>query len=132
MKTKPTDLDREAASLFTPAPGMRVWTRHAQGRLVDYDGHYGTVTGEGSWEAMAVVRALGANNPATTGCFVDQIEALHPCQSVTVVDRLHVLPGEVERRFMVLVGSADCETATTGPTRGAALVAAMRALKGKP
>lgn len=28
MKTEPTDLDREAARLFLPAPGMRFFTHH--------------------------------------------------------------------------------------------------------
>lgn len=128
-----TDLDRLAAEFFEPVPGMRVFVFAAGGGDTRVSSRWLRVTEPCfAWPGgLDCDDAIDTDDPATVGCLVDQIEALRPDQSVTVVDRLHVLPGEVERRFMVLVWSADCETATTGPTRGAALVAAMRALKGK-
>lgn len=134
MKTEPTDLDREAATLFTPAPGMRMWIWIETGEdAVRFLGR----TGVASNPFVAVVEiltgrfrvtAIDTDDAATSGCFVDQIEALRPDQPVTVVDRLRVLPGETDRRFMVLVEHDGTQTTSTGPTRGAALVAAKRAL----
>ena len=70
------------------------------------------------------------DEPATVGCMLAQVEAMRPGQAVSIVDRLCSLPGEDERRFAVLVEHDGAQTVATGPTRGAALVAAMKALEG--
>ena len=143
MKTEPTDLDREAAGLFTLAPGGRAWCRiecaevvlrflakdpvtlHAHAYAEGLDMHL--------TESLAHsfhVAAFDTDDPATVGVMLAQVEAAVPNAAVTIVDRLHSLPGDVERRFMVIVECNGTQTTATGSTRGAALVAAMRAVKG--
>jgi hypothetical protein len=132
MKTEPTDLDREAARLFAHMPGMRV---------MHSDGGWGRIaeaawagaallhrTGDSMAASVAQIAAIDTDDPATVGCMLTQVEAMRPGQAVTVVDRLRSLPGEHGRRFAVLVEHDGAETVATGPTRGAALVVAMRAL----
>lgn len=166
MKAEPTDLDREAASLFTPAPGMRVM--HEIAHVVRPASHKGrevcemrpawvrivTARDAGTCRAFAVegnatvgrracqleygatrastlLQAIDTDDPATVGCMLAQVEQSGSGLSVTIVDRLVTIPGEPDRRFAVLVSSMDgVQDVFTGPTRGAALVAAMRAIKG--
>lgn len=115
MKTEPTDIDREAAGLFKCVDGMRAgWC-------------YTSVTSVPPknrciWERICsddkVPDALDTDDPATVGCMLAQVEAL---------------AGPV-----VLIWDAWKDGIThyvvryldkwSGPTRGAALVAAKRAL----
>ena len=128
MKTTPTDLDREASALFVCADGMRAaWS-------------YGSVTAVPPRERWAWERvtsdgkepgALDVDDMPTVGEMLAQVEVACPGAAVSIVDRLRALPGETDSRFMVLVEHDGTQTATTGPTRGAALVAARRAMKGK-
>ena len=141
MKTEPTDLDREAARLFTPAPGMRMWIWLETGEdAVRFLGRTGVASNplafdETRFEAVVEiltgrfrVTAIDSDDPATVGAMVAQFDR----HAVTVVDRRDVLPGDVERRFAVLAEFDGAQTLTTGPTRGAALVAAMKAIKAAP
>lgn len=136
MKTEHADIDREAAGLFTAAPGMRAWSMFCHGRVqaasAAPDGIvHATLSGDGSYEALAFAVALDTDDPATVGCMLAQVEASAPGLAVSVADRRHNLPGDSDRRFLVLVDHAEGhQTTATGPTRGAALVAAMRKLKG--
>jgi len=122
MKTAPTETDREAGRTFVPWPAMRVmWTATSRRweRIADGTAHTGHPF------------AIDADDMATVGQMLSQAEAMRPGQAVSIVDRLHSLQGEDERRFMVMV-EIRCEfRVATGPTCGAALVAAMKALKGE-
>jgi hypothetical protein len=125
MKTTPTDIDRKAAGLFKCVDGMLAgWC-------------YTSVTSVPPknrcvWERIRsddkVPDALDTGDPATAGAMLAQVETMRPGQAVSIVDRLHSLPGENERRFAVIVEHDGAQTVSTGPTRGAALVAAKRAL----
>lgn len=137
MKTEPTDIDREAARRFVPTPGMRVlatgeeWARLAMAEwagsvLAHWENH-----GQAERNHITVF-ALDTDDPATVGCMLAQVEQAEGIGiSVTIVDRLVTTPGDPDRRFAVLVSNMDgIQDVFTGPTRGAALVAAMRAFKG--
>ena len=115
MKTEPTETDRLAAQLFAPAGGMRAaWRGERNGvRPV--------------WERLrdgseATPDFYDTDDPATVGCMLAQVEEaldavgcpgayLHPWAGGWAVRR-----GTALRRY-------------PGPTKGAALVAAMKALK---
>ena len=134
MKTAPTETDREAARLFEPAPGMRAWRTTGVGMMSDpgmvievdpATAPHGGIRTERGWSWLPVC-AIDADDPATVGVMLAQVEAVRPGQAVSIVDRLHSLPGEDERRFAVLVEHDGTQTVATGPTRGAALVAARR------
>ena len=121
MKITPTETDRLAAQLFAPAGGMRAaWRGERNGvRPV--------------WERLrdgseSTPDAYDADDPATAGQMLAQVEAVRPGQAVSILDRLHLLPVAEEHRFLVLVEHDGAQAVTTGPTRGAALVAAKRAL----
>jgi hypothetical protein len=128
MKTEPNEVDREAASLFEPAPGMRVayrsifhgrvkveWCRVRDGRNCIYGG----------------VDAIDTDDPATVGCMLAQVEDAAEGSGVTIADRRLTIPGDQHRRFMVVIDHAEGhQTTATGQTRGAALVAVMRNMKG--
>lgn len=135
MKTEPTDIDREAAGLFTASHGMRVWraispeTMSSPSLVIEAEAGPGVgVRTELGWSWFRIC-AIDTDDPATVGQMLAQVEALRPGQAVSIVDRLRSLPGEDERRFAVLVEHDGAQTVTTGPTRGAALVEAMKALK---
>ena len=118
MKTTPTETDREAGRMFVPWPAMRVmWTVTSKRweRIADGTAHTGHPF------------AIDADDMGTAGQMLAQVEAMRPGQAVSIVDRLRSLPGEDERRFAVLVEHDGAQTVATGPTRGAALVAARRA-----
>lgn len=84
MKPDPTDLDREAATLFRPAPGMRAWFLH--------DGTPSRILNDGGmarWERggcdFAVetsgplgLDALDTDDPATLGCMLAQVLDARP------------------------------------------------------
>lgn len=128
MKTEPTDIDREAAGLFNAAPGMRVvYVSSVNGRRkLEW-----CRVRDGANGVYGAPHALDTDDPATVGCMLAQVEASAPGLAVSVADRWHNLPGDSDRRFLVLVDHAEGhQTTATGPTRGATLVAAMRKLKG--
>lgn len=138
MKTEPTDLDREAARLFVPAPGVRMWCA-VEDRCIPLRFLGRNPINLNLWafdevEVCAVVEVLASmfrvvaidtDDDATVGVMVAQVEA-----ALEVIDRprgyLHPWDGGWAMRH----GEAIRRYA--GPTKGAALVAAMRALKGRP
>lgn len=129
MKTEPNGIDRQAPGLFEPSQGMRMG-RTVAGRTVwnrisgDPQGMF--LSADGSDDESV---CIDTDDPATVGCMLTQLE--RGIRAVSVVDRCFILPGDDERRFLVLVDAHGGDQVTaTGPTRGAALVAAMRALKG--
>lgn len=132
MKARPTDLDRKAATLFTPAPGTRAYVAGAWVRVADADYGYDE-DGQCASDIHSVfpVDAIDTDDPATVGCMLAHVEAATDGSAVTMSDRRCSMPHDSERRFMVLVDLKDGgQTTATGPTRGAALVAAMLAIRG--
>lgn len=135
MKIEPTDTDREAAGLFRVEVRMRAFTEFARGTVINADPMDDgtlcvTIVGEGAYEAMGLPVAIDTDDPATVGVMLAQVDAAAQDVAVSIVDRLHSLPDDDGRRFMVIVEHDGTHTTVFGPTRGAALVAAMRALKG--
>lgn len=174
MKTQPTALDREAATLFAPAPGMRVM--HEIAHVVRPASHKGrevcemrpawvrivTARDAGTCRAFAVegnatvgrracqleygatrastlLQAIDTDDPATVGCMLAQVREhgsstwLQPLWRVSIPadapyhgETMATVTGRVWS-VMTSTGSAG-----DGPTEGAALVAAMRALKSTP
>ena len=141
MKAEPTDMDREAARLFTAAPGMRViWSDRLYGGLwarISVAGERVAgcyEVGTGTWDiwsmGMRGLDAIDTDDAATVGAMLTQVEAARPGATVSVIDRLLTLPNDPVRRFAALVTSeAGVQDVFTRPTRGAALVAAMRAVR---
>lgn len=140
MKTNPTDIDREAARLFVTAPGMVAWRSIndfcvGPHRVIDVHGdglHLpagGPQMQRGGWSWFPVV-AFDTDDPATAGVMLAQVEAKkHEILSAgdrTPVDVRWVWSGPHVLGFVV--GFED-EILGEGPTRGAALVAAMRFVK---
>jgi hypothetical protein len=123
MKREPTEIDREAAGLFAPAPGMRAWSRGACGRIIGdcrvtpFDSTATIVFDGGGYSAAAIVYAFDTDDPATVGCMLAQVRAVHGWASA----------------FTGLYGGqwVACTpfVAYPGVTEGAALVAAMREAK---
>ena len=111
MKTEPTETDRLAAQLFAPAGGMRAaWRGERNGvRPV--------------WERLrdgseATPDFYDTDDPATVGCMLAQVEDATG----------DGIPVEV---YSLALGVWQTSLpGRGGPTRGAALVAAMKALKG--
>lgn len=140
MKAEPTALDREAATLFTPAPGMRVFNADAGwGRLAEA-AWAGTTLTHWSTDSLAVaghtrVDAIDTDDPATVGVMLAQVKEAADGTSVSVHDRLNqrTITGWPVTRFAVYVGNeSHTVLAKSGQALGAALVAAMRALKSAP
>ena len=160
MKTAPTDIDREAATLFTPSPGMRVM--HEIAHVVRPASHKGrevcemrpawvrivTARDAGTCRAFAVegnatvgrrayqmeyfvarasmfLQAIDTDDPATVGCMLAQVEDAAGTDDVSV-EKLR----PYGRGFAVFIRGSYSHA--PGPTKGAALVAAMRALKSTP
>lgn len=135
MKTEPTVLDREAATLFTPAPGMRAimsdslfggrWVRIA---VADEKLAGCYETGVDTWDVYTKdwwgMDALDTDDPATVGCMLAQVEAVvgKPIDTwMSTKGPMPELPYAVESGPYVTIGR--------GATRGHALLAAMRGLK---
>ena len=160
MKTEPTDIDREAATLFTPSPGMRVM--HEIAHVVRPASHKGrevcemrpawvrivTARDAGTCRAFAVegnatvgrrayqmeyfvarasmfLQAIDTDDPATVGCMLAQVEDAAGAR----VDLVWQWSGKgvVEWRAQ-WQRDDDIGVGRSGPTRGEALVAAMKAI----
>ena len=129
MKTEPTDIDRKAASLFTPAPGMRVWraitadTLSEPGMVLEVDSQSAGIRTDSGWSWFSIA-AIDADDPATVGCMLAQVEAVagKPIDTwMSTKGPMPDLPYAVESGPYVTIGR--------GATRGHALLAAMRRLK---
>jgi hypothetical protein len=110
MKREATETDREAAGLFSVAPGMRAGWRGSRNGVSPV------------WERLldgteATPDYLDTDDPATLGCMLAQVRAVHGWASA----------------FTGLYGGqwVACTpfVAYPGVTEGAALVAAMREAK---
>lgn len=116
MKTTPTDIDREAGSLFAARPAMRVmWTSRATRweRVADGTTHTGRPF------------AIDADDPATVGVMLAQVT--FAIGEVVAVWEFHdgfrvVAPPDEPGAWCRFVGEAPCKYS------GAALVAAMKAV----
>ena len=129
MKTEPADLDRQAAHLLTAAPGMRVWNSEGGwGRLAEA-AWAGAVLAHWTFDSMADhgarIDAIDTDDPATVGCMLAQVEA----EAQASVELWHCPDDPPEESGVVFIRARDFAS-YPGPTRGAALVAAMRAIKG--
>ena len=120
MKTTPTETDREAAQLFAPSGGMRAaWRGERNGvRPV--------------WERLrdgseATPDFYDTDDPATVGCMVAQVEAA----AGAPVELWHCPDDPPDAAHVVFVRDPSFESFCS-PTRGAALVAAKRALAEAP
>lgn len=119
IKAQPSELDREAARLFSPAPGVRAWVHGAWARGVPSTLDDSTVfLPEGSSYGLVrgAAEAFDADDPATVGCMHAQVE-----QAEGVGLEVYSLPGGWF--------GTSCP-GEGGRTRGAALVAAMQHFKG--
>lgn len=132
MKDNPTDVDRDAARLFASAPGAVIW-RDINNKVVGphrvVDLQKGGVQTVNGWSWFPVV-AIDTDDPATAGVMLAQVEAKkHEILSAgdrTPVDVWWAWAGPHDLGFQVVF---EDEVLGKGPTRGAALVAAMRFLK---
>ncbi len=111
------DINRDAARLFVPAQGMRVCV----------DGRWVRVGGELHDGVAERVDAIDADDPATVGVMMAQVEHA----SAKPLDLWSSASGPIPKHPYV-VDTCDGILLGTGPTRGASLVAAMRALKSTP
>ncbi len=124
MKSEPTDIDREAAEIFTPAPGMRVRGQPGKwGRVLERDGDHVSIAYEGGFggraiEPAASVECIDVDDMATVGAMLAQVdEATGPGDAVD----LYFEPGW---------GWRTAQDMPAGDWRGDALVLTMRELKG--
>ena len=118
MKTSPTDLDREAATLFRPAGGMRAgWVLEKI--------EPGTFWQSLRDDSDATPDFYDTDDPATVGVMLAQVRAAsgHPCLHVVASDPDPdgAVWWSVPRRFAGRYSFSR--------TEGAALVAVMRALR---
>ena len=126
MKTEPTDIDREAARLFVPAPGMRVWFLHdgTPSRILNGAGAARWERGGSDFAVETSgplgLDALDTDDPATVGCMLAQVEE---AEGLGIPVEVYLSTPDW--------WTTDCR-GHGGPTRGAALVAAMKALKSDP
>ncbi len=139
MKTQPTEIDREGVQLFTPAPGMHV--AYSLRGSVEWGRCIMTEAGmklcSEHWTAHTVVGvsivAIDTDDMPTCGAMLEQVEAAagHRCMVACGSDVDRNGPYSwVVRKWT----GHDIDRMTTTPfgaTRGAAMVAAMRALKSK-
>ncbi len=133
MKTEATDIDREAASLFDAEPGMRVFHDLCGfGRVLTHvSDEYYMVHWDKQPGAEARIIAFDTDDPATVGVMLAQIEYEVVGDGVAVTDVMISHPGDAVRSYAIGIDRLNGERDTeTGPTRGAALVAVMRKLRG--
>lgn len=126
MKIQPNGADREAARLFKPAGGMLFAWLNASGhwvweRVADWH--------DGRWPVEGLVPGEGAvfdtDDPATVGCMLVQAEAAIRGFMVA----RDVMGNGKWRAWGNVWDKNDHTVFIDGSTRGAALVAAMRALR---
>lgn len=145
MKTTPTALDIEAASLFKPAPGMRAWCRIEGAEVVARFLRRDPVTmhahafAEGLsmhlTEALAHdfdVVAIDTDDPATVGVMLAQVEDESRLARADEDARAELMACWNDFKSAGWRVANQSERGFVGPrcpTRGAALVAAMKALK---
>lgn len=120
MKTTPTDVDREAGQAFVPWPAMRVmWTTKSKRweRIADGTAHTGHPF------------AIDADDHATAGQMLAQVEAAAGTDCVVTHGTMVEPAGELKWKVRKANGfDLHVLGNVFGPTRGAALVAAKRAL----
>lgn len=117
MKTTPTDIDREAARLFTVGRGM-TYGRECAGAV-------GAVVWNVSHGQDVEADAIDTDDPATVGVMLAQVEMAYGAR-VDATWRWR-LNGIAE--YVVRIETSATVHAAHGPTRSTALVAAMRQLK---
>lgn len=133
MKTEPTDLDRQAAQLFTAAPGMRVWNSEGGwGRLAEAV-WAGAVLAHWTFDSMADhgarIDAIDTDDPPTQGAMLAQVrEADGGPMGFIRPHRENPWSGDPPE---FAYSQSDGMARHFGPTTGAALVTAMREIKGK-
>lgn len=124
MKTEPTDLDREAAELFTFERGMRVLWRTLGGNVA-----WGSPDQIGAGRPLAI----DADDSKTKGIMFAQLEQAAGAELEINRNWAGSNPGGARIRFRLGPdGHWPGSVIGQGASLGAALVAAMRALKGKP
>lgn len=122
VKARPSELDREAAHLFSPAPGVRAWVHGAWARGVPSTLDDSTVfLPEGSSYGLirGAAEAFDTDDPATVGVMLVQVEQ---AEGLGLAVEVYSLPGG---EF-----GTSCP-GEGGPTRGSALVAAIRQIIAK-
>jgi hypothetical protein len=132
VKTQPTEIDREAARLFTAAPGMHV--AYSLRGSVEWGRCIMTEAGmklcSEYWTAHTVVGApivaIDTDDPAAVGVMLAQVEA----EAQASVELWHCPDDPPGESGVVFIRARDFAS-YPGPTRGAALVAAMRSIKSK-
>jgi len=134
MKTAPTETDREAARLFEPAPGVRAWRDGQWYRITWARG--GTADGTKEAEedcdlriaycmAASAIEAIDVDDGPTQGAMMVQVEAA----AGAPVELWHCPDDPPDKAHVVFVRDPSFESFCAS-ARGAALVAAMKALKG--
>lgn len=141
MKNEPNETDREAARLFTLCEGMRAMTAYSSdgfGRVVSVNGSKikqaftvgpTRVSIQATELGLVGVQAVDTEDPASLGCMLAEVEAAY-------AKDLHVVwirfPAEGDAGWVVQPAdwSMSLDGIGFGPTRGSALVAAMKMLKG--
>lgn len=124
MKTDPTDIDREAARLFECVDGMRAGWCYTSVTVVPPRNRC-------LWERIRSDSkspdAIDTDDPATVGVMLAQVRRKAPGLGTGVL-HLRPLPTTNEPGRWAVI---SCGTPLWfGPTEGAALVAAMKAIKG--
>ena len=136
MKTEPTDIDREAARLFTPAEGMRIiledrlyggeWARiSVAGAKMSGCYERGSHTWDACCDTLKRCFAIDTDDPATVGVMLAQVRATYRDPSMTTST---YRDGD-DTRWWVM--HPPCSP-TRERTEGAALVSVMRALRATP
>jgi len=143
VKTQPTETDREAARLFTPAPGMHV--AYSLRGSVEWGRCIMTEAGmklcSEHWTAHTVVGvsivAIDTDDMPTCGAMLEQVEAAAGCQ-LKIADAWSGDVAKAPDMFAVCARTAGCAPMGwdtppreygRGVTRRDALVAAMLAIK---
>ena len=114
--------------MFTTAPGMRVWKDNGRvGRVVQCAGVLLLAIEESTLLQPFSTRpmvAFDTDDMPTCGAMLEQVEA----ESHAYVELWHCPDDPPEESGVVFIRARDFAS-YPGPTRGAALVAAMRSLK---
>lgn len=131
IKAQPGELDREAARLFSPAPGVRAWVHGAWARGVPSTLDDSTVfLPEGSSYGLVrgAAEAFDTDDSATVGVMLAQVEAA--CSKPVDLLWRRTCAGCVEYVAEWFDPVSRRIKTPPGHTRGAALAAAMRQFNG--